>query len=113
MKRLTKIVCTLGPSTSDYESINNLVDAGMDIARLNFSHGDYSEHKKIIELIKKISKEKRKIKIMQDLPGPKIRVGKIKTGINLKEGSKVILTDSKIKIKNARAPFRKYRLIYF
>jgi pyruvate kinase len=101
VKRLTKIVCTLGPSTSDYDSINNLVNAGMDIARLNFSHGNYSEHKRRIEIIKKISKENRKIKIMEDLPGPKIRVGKIKNSIHLKEKSKIILADSKLKIKNA------------
>lgn len=96
MDRLTKIVCTLGPATSNFRSIKGLADAGMDFARLNFSHASYKEHKHRIDLIKMVSKGKRKIKILQDLPGPKIRVGQIRDSMILKEGSTVKLTEGRL-----------------
>jgi pyruvate kinase len=92
MNRLTKIVCTLGPSTSDFKSIKELIDSGMDFARLNFSHGNYEEHMSRIYILKKLSKNGKKIKILQDLPGPKIRVGKIDGQIILKDGAEIKLT---------------------
>lgn len=101
MSRLIKIVCTLGPSTSSYESINSLASAGMDFARLNFSHGTYDEHKKMIDIVKKISAKKKHIKILQDLPGPKIRVDKINGRVLLKEGSEIMLADKKSRTKGA------------
>ncbi len=91
MSRLTKIVCTLGPSTSDLESIEELVNSGMDFARLNFSHGDYDEHQHRIDILKKMQKSRKGLKIMQDLPGPKIRTGKINGRIILKDGSNIKL----------------------
>jgi pyruvate kinase len=93
MERLTKIVCTLGPSTDDSKSIKRLIDSGMDFARLNFSHGSWEEHQKRVDIIKKLSNESRKIKIIQDLPGPKLRLGIIDGKIRLKEGAKVKLTN--------------------
>lgn len=77
----TKIVCTLGPSSSNKEMISKLVDAGMNVARLNFSHGDHAMHAANIALLREISREKNKqIAILQDLQGPKIRTGKLKDG---------------------------------
>lgn len=96
MDRLTRIVCTLGPATSDVASIQSLIDAGMDIARLNFSHASYEEHKGRMDIVKKLSTKKKKIKILQDLPGPKIRLAALKNNITLKEGDKVKLTDAKL-----------------
>lgn len=87
MKR-TKIVCTMGPSTDSKEVLGALIDAGMDVARFNFSHGTYEEHKKRMDLLKEVRKEKKKpIAIMLDTKGPEIRT---KT---LKDGKKVELAD--------------------
>jgi len=78
MERKTKIVATLGPSSDNEEVLKSLIMAGMDVARLNFSHGSYEEHKKRIQTIRKVSEELNKpISILQDLQGPKLRVGKL------------------------------------
>ncbi|MFC1513486.1 pyruvate kinase [candidate division KSB1 bacterium] len=97
--RRTKIVCTLGPSSSTYEVIRGLAKEGMDVARLNFSHGTHEEHKNLIGIIRQVSEEVDKpIGILQDLQGPKIRVGKFEKGkINLKRGNEIILTVKKVK----------------
>lgn len=95
--RKTKIICTLGPASSDYETIKAMVEAGMDIARLNFSHGDYSTHEKNIKILQEVSAElNRPIAILQDLQGPKIRVGEMKEGAILEEGQKTIITMSEV-----------------
>ena len=74
----TKIICTIGPSCNTYEKILQLIDAGMNVARLNFSHGTLEDHKKVIELLKRARKEKKvPLAIMLDTKGPEIRVGKI------------------------------------
>ncbi len=88
MKRFAKIVCTLGPSSSDKKTIRQLIDAGMDVARLNFSHGSHESHEKIIAIIRECSRETGiPITILQDLQGPKLRVGKLPdSGIHLKPG---------------------------
>ena len=88
----TKIVATLGPATSNYEMINQLVDAGASMFRLNTSHGSEEGHAANIETIRKISKESGKyIPILVDLQGPKIRVGNIKEPVEIKEGQEIIL----------------------
>lgn len=91
--RKAKIVCTIGPSSADKEVILSLVKNGMDVARLNFSHGDHDTHKKSIELIRNISgKYNRPVAILQDLQGIKIRVGLIEGGaVELKRGRTVLL----------------------
>ena len=98
MKRNAKIVCTLGPSSDSYEMISALVRAGMDIARLNFSHGTHASHKKVIGLIRQVSEEMNKhIAVLQDLQGPKIRVGKFgHDPVLLKAGSGFTLTTREI-----------------
>ena len=79
--RPTKIVCTIGPATNDLAAIRGLVEAGMNVARLNFSHGTWTEHEQRIERIRTVEKESgRSIAILQDLGGPKIRTGEIPGG---------------------------------
>lgn len=89
MVRFAKIVCTLGPSSSDKVTILKLIEAGMDVARLNFSHGTHETHLKMIKLIRECSSESRKpIAILQDLQGPKLRVGVLpQDGVLLKKGA--------------------------
>ena len=88
MTRYAKIVCTLGPSSSDEQTIRKLMEAGMNVARLNFSHGTHESHAKLIATIRKLSDEMNyPIAILQDLQGPKLRVGELpEEGINLKPG---------------------------
>ncbi len=89
--RRTKIVCTLGPATDTGEKVAELIKIGMDVARLNFSHGTQEYHKKMIEILRSLSRKLDKpITILQDLQGPKLRVGKIKNGkVQLISGSKI------------------------
>lgn len=96
----TKIVCTIGPAVSSYQKISELIDAGMNVARLNFSHGSHDEHLQTINFIKKLRKEKNvPIAIMLDTHGPKIRVGKLKgDAITLKPGQKLILGSKEVPI---------------
>lgn len=102
MKR-TKIVCTLGPASSSEKILAKMIHAGMDVARLNFSHGTYPEHKRIIKLIRKLAqKYGRPITILQDLQGPRIRVGNVpEKGILLKPKQIIFLTTNP-KVKLAR-----------
>jgi len=89
----TKIVCTLGPSSSSREVLSSLIDAGLDVARLNFSHGEHATHAQNIAWVRELSREKGKaVAILQDLQGPKIRTGKLKGGgITLVKGQRVVL----------------------
>lgn len=84
----TKIVCTLGPACRNEETLTKMVQAGMNVARLNFSHGDYEEHKKNIELIKKVRKKLNvPLPIMLDTKGPELRIRTFKNHkIFLKDG---------------------------
>ena len=89
----TKIVCTLGPASSSKETISELMDAGLDIARLNFSHGEHETHAQNIAWIRELSKTKGKaVAILQDLQGPKIRTGKLKGGsMTIHKGQRLVL----------------------
>src|SRR6201984_725491 len=79
--RRGKIVCTLGPATSTDESVRALVEAGMDVARMNFSHGDYSDHKASYDRVRAASDATgRAVGVLADLQGPKIRLGRFATG---------------------------------
>jgi pyruvate kinase len=93
MLRSTKIVATLGPSSSDPATLERMVRAGVDVVRLNFSHGTADDHLRRAELVKEISRKVgRTVAIMCDLQGPKIRVGKFKDGkITLEKGQKFVL----------------------
>jgi pyruvate kinase len=89
-----KIVCTLGPSSSTPERIGELIDAGMSVARLNFSHGSHEDHARMLQIVRAEADRRGKaIAILLDLQGPKIRVGKIKDGqIELRPGSELTIT---------------------
>src|SRR5262249_11971862 len=74
----TKIVATIGPASESPEMLVQLIRAGMDVARLNFSHGDSSKHAEVIQRIREAARgTERRVAIMADLPGPKLRLGKI------------------------------------
>lgn len=90
----TKIVCTIGPASSSEEKIRELVLAGMNVARINFSHGDFESHSEVIRRVRKVAEElDRTIAILADLPGPKIRIGKLeKEPLMLHKGNLVTLT---------------------
>jgi pyruvate kinase len=78
MRRHTKIVCTIGPATATPEKVGALIDAGMNVARLNFSHGSHESHRKQLRIIRDVAKRKnRNIAVLMDLQGPKIRTGKL------------------------------------
>jgi pyruvate kinase len=92
--RLTKIVCTIGPASSDPAVLAELMRAGMDVARLNFSHGDRATHEETIRRIRRIADElDRPVAILGDLQGPKLRVGRLPPeGVRLTAGEEVVLT---------------------
>jgi pyruvate kinase len=97
--RRAKIICTIGPACDSEEMIRDLMRMGMDVARLNFSHGTHPEHAQRIERLRSAAKYlKRTICIIQDLQGPKIRTGRLKDGkaVLLKTGAVVIITPRKV-----------------
>lgn len=93
MRRRTKIVATLGPTTDDPEVLKNLFEAGVNVVRINFSHGNHDDHRQRFELVRKVSAEiQRDIGILGDLQGPKIRIQKFRDGqITLKNGATFVL----------------------
>lgn len=96
--RKTKIVCTLGPSTDNEEVLRQLMLEGLNVARCNFSHGSYEEHKKRMDMVKKLRKEvKKPIAILLDTKGPEVRVKQFKQGkVTLKEGQIFTLTSEEV-----------------
>ena len=96
--RRTKIVSTIGPASSDEETLRKMVNQGLNVARFNFSHGTYEERKKIFSLIKKIECDlDRPIGLMLDTRGPEIRTGSLKKEkVKLTEGNEVIVTNEDI-----------------
>ncbi|TXB64578.1 pyruvate kinase [Vicingus serpentipes] len=95
--RKTKIVATIGPATSSKEKLKELIDAGVNVCRINFSHGAYADHESVINNIREINKETGgNTAILGDLQGPKIRVGEIENNsANLINGEEIILTSKK------------------
>ena len=94
----TKIVCTIGPASASVSTMEAMIRAGMGIARLNFSHGDFDSHRKIIQDLRRASKSAdRPITIMADLPGPKMRVGLLsEEPVELRAGDSFTLTTDDI-----------------
>jgi pyruvate kinase len=93
--RRAKIICTIGPASNGEPKLRELMRLGMDVARLNFSHGTHAEHARNIERLRHVARrEHRTICILQDLQGPKIRTGKLKDGrpVPLKTGARVTIT---------------------
>src|SRR5918993_306832 len=92
MERRTKIVATLGPGTSTEEAIEDLVRFGVDVTRLNFSHGEHEGHQKNARLVREAAESLgRNVAVMQDLQGPKIRTGEVVGGTELVEGNRVAI----------------------
>ncbi|MEE6260784.1 pyruvate kinase [Plantactinospora sonchi] len=96
--RRAKIVCTLGPATSSPERIRGLVEAGMDVARLNFSHGSQADHEKVFNLVREAARTTgRAVAILGDLQGPKIRLGRFADGPHeWRTGDSVVITGEDI-----------------
>ncbi|MGD2058024.1 MAG: pyruvate kinase [Anaerolineales bacterium] len=105
MNRKAKIIATIGPSSSERETLSELIDAGMDVARLNFSHGTHDDYAKIIRTLRELGHEKRKpLAILQDLQGPKLRTGETENGqpVLLTAGNQVTLTTKESTTTNKR-----------
>ncbi len=96
----TKIICTIGPASNTLEKLMTLTEAGMNVCRLNFSHGTHDEHALVIQRIREVKKKTGEpLAILQDLQGPKIRVGELpKEGVTLEHGKDVIFTTGKAEI---------------
>ncbi|MBI3936658.1 MAG: pyruvate kinase, partial [Betaproteobacteria bacterium] len=81
MLRRTKIVATLGPASSDARTLARMIDAGLDVVRMNFSHGTAEEHAQRVEMVRALARSAgRTVGVLIDLQGPKIRIGKFAKG---------------------------------
>ncbi len=99
MPNKTKIIATIGPSSCNREVLEKLIDAGMNVARLNFSHGSYEEHGEVIKTIRSLSRVmNRPVGVLLDLQGPKIRTGKLNEGepVRLERGASLNITSRRI-----------------
>lgn len=98
MDRKTKITCTIGPASESEEILSRMIAGGMDVARLNFSHGDHEEHLNRIRLIRRLAKQSgRNVAIMLDTKGPEMRTGMLKDKtIRLQEGKQLVLTTRQV-----------------
>ncbi len=94
----TRIVCTIGPASDSPEVLKEMIGAGMNVARINFSHGAFEDHKRVIDSIRATAAESgSRIAVLADLPGPKIRIGKLTNEpISLKQGDAITLTTEEI-----------------
>jgi len=101
----TKIICTIGPASSSVSMLVRMINAGMRVARLNFSHGDHPSHASLIKTIRAASRKAgQTVAILQDLQGPKIRVGELPAkGVVLHKAEKIILTTSLVAYKSGGA----------
>ncbi len=95
----TKIICTMGPNTMDEKLLREMIHAGMDVARFNFSHGTYESHKEQLQLLKRLREETGvPVAAMLDTKGPEIRTGMLEGGtpVKLQAGEKYVLTTREI-----------------
>ena len=101
----TKIVGTLGPSSNTAEGIRSLIEAGLDVARINFSHGTHEQHARTIKTVRDVSDELgRPVAILGDLQGPRIRIGNLPDVIDLVDGSDVILVPESVSSREGEIP---------
>ena len=104
--RKTKIIVTIGPSSSDEETLSRLIADGMDCARLNFSHGTHAEHAAVIERIRRLSREQnRTVGVLQDLGGIKLRLGRMTEAQQLNLGDEVVITADSESSEPGKLPF--------
>ncbi|GAH38942.1 unnamed protein product, partial [marine sediment metagenome] len=99
--KLSKIICTIGPSSSDESTLKKMINAGMDVARLNFSHGTHQSHEEVFKRIRNIDS---RIAIAIDISGPKIRLGKLEHSYVLERDQQVILTTDDVVGTKDRLP---------
>lgn len=94
----TKIVATIGPATSSYERLNEIINEGVDVIRLNFSHGTHDDHASVIKHVRKINEEtENNIALLADLQGPKLRIDTVKdNGIELEDGKEIIISTKEV-----------------
>src|SRR5579859_736549 len=92
--RRTRIICTLGPASSSRATLRALIAAGMDVARVNFSHGSAEEHRDTVAAVRSVAASMgRHVGVLQDLQGPKIRIGRLSSPpVRLRRGEPVTLT---------------------
>lgn len=108
-QKKTKIVATIGPASRDKKVLTEMIHAGLNVIRMNFSHGTHADHLDTLNLVRSAEKSaKMPVAILQDLSGPKIRVGKVEDGAMLIEGGKFILTTNKC-IGNSEQAFINYK----
>jgi len=107
-KKKTKIVATIGPASSSEENLKALILAGMDVARINFSHGDHATHLEVIKRVRKINQEMgTHVALLGDLQGPKLRVGEVpEQGVELVDGAKILLTTNAVEGTQERVQVR-------
>src|SRR5580765_6089727 len=99
MLRRTKIVATLGPASSDPKTLTRMIAAGMDVVRMNFSHGTAAEHRKRVELVRTLARRaNRAVGVLVDLQGPKIRIGKFSEGSIMLQSGKSFVLDAECKL---------------
>lgn len=104
ISKRTKIVATIGPASNNKETITDLIEAGANVLRLNFSHGSHEDHLQVKEIIREVSKERDyHVGILQDLQGPKIRIGLMKDGgMEIIDGDQLVITTDEIEGDNKR-----------
>ena len=102
MKR-TKIVATIGPSSASKDILKDMISSGMNVCRINFSHGSYADHEKVVQYVRELNNElNTNVAILADLQGPKIRTGEMQDGVTLIPGENVVVrTDAFIGTKDA------------
>ena len=102
--RSTKIVATIGPASREPEVLARMIESGMDVARLNFAHGEPEEHAETVERIRAAAQRAgREVAVLQDVPGPKLRIGPVKDGLtHLDAGTRVVLTPEQVEGDSAR-----------
>ena len=106
----TKIVATLGPASSDRDTIKQMMVAGVNVFRVNFSHADFDAAKERIQLIRDLNKELGyNVGILADLQGPKLRVGKMKDGVVVETGDRIVFTTEKIEEGTADHVYMNYQ----
>lgn len=99
MENKTKIIATIGPSSCSKEILRDMILAGMNVARLNFSHGSHTDHRRAIKLIRSLSRDlNRPVAVLADLQGPKIRTGLLKNhkSVKLKAGAEFKITNREV-----------------
>src|SRR5215218_3592685 len=104
--RSTKIVATIGPASSEPEVLERMIRAGVDVARLNFAHGDVDQHRETAQRLRDAAERVgREVAILGDLPGPKLRIGPVAGGVaELPRGTKVVLTAETVEGTAERLP---------